>query len=209
MKMIVIGASTGGFEPIEAILSGLPGNIDAAVLVVRHTMPGAPAVLADMLQRTCALPVRTAAEGMRVERGRVYVAPPGHHATLARGGDGARFALRDIAFGERETPSIDLSIVSAAQHFGADCIAVILSGYLDDGTEGAQHLARHGGTTLVQSPADAQVASMPLNVLHRDTPKFALDQHDIAGVLFDLVQDEEPAWLVDSRRPAREGRASA
>ena len=86
-------------------------------------------------------------------------------------------------------------LVSAAQHFGARCIAVILSGHLDDGTAGARHLARHGGTTIVQSPAEADAPSMPLNVLHRDSPAFVLEGRDIADVLVELAGETAPGWL--------------
>lgn len=188
MKMIVIGGSAGGLPPLKTILKGLPQDLDAAVLVLRHSWPGVPSQLAQLLRPISTLPVREVADGTPVEAAGIYVAPSGTNVELDDTGEGkAVFRLAPCRTGQKGRPNIDVSMVSAAQVFGEDCIGVILSGYLDDGTEGAIEVGACDGVIIAQAPSDAEQSSMPVNVIMRDSPDFILPDVQIAGMLRDLV----------------------
>ena len=83
-------------------------------------------------------------------------------------------------------------------HFGDDCIGVILSGYLNDGTRGAIRIDRVHGTTIVQSPADAEQPSMPLSVIKGDSPNFVVPDIEIGAILRQLVSEEQVSMEVSA-----------
>ena len=194
MKMIVIGGSSGGLAPLKVILRDLPEGLDAAVLVLRHSWPSIPSQLATLLRPLSALPIEEVVEGTVARAAHVYVAPSGTNVTLA-GRDGAAplFELAPCSSEPgRGRPSIDVALASAAHLFGTDCIGVILSGYLDDGTEGAIEVGACDGVIIAQAPSDAEQASMPLNVVVRDSPNYILPDVQIAGTLSALVRGFVP-----------------
>jgi len=204
MKMIVIGGSAGSMEPIQTILRDLPAQLDAAVLILRHSSPllavrpgsANEGLLARLLSSHARLPVHEAKDGMPVLPGNVYVAPSGIHVIVSEqdepgrrtGGAKARLDLHPSTSIGKGRPSIDLGFASAAEVFGSDCICVLLSGLLDDGTEGAQELFLEHGIMIVQAPGDADQASMPNNVIRRDHPDYILPDVAIGQTLVNLVQ---------------------
>lgn len=193
MKMIVIGASAGGLDPIKVILADLAVALDAAVLVIRHSSPGGPSLLAPILARYSVLPVTEVRDYMRIEPGWVYVAPSGITVTIemaTRSHAVFRTGVLPHVHGDGR-PSIDQAMVSAANVFTHSCIGVILSGYLKDGSKGAIAVDQGNGTIIVQSPSDAEHSSMPLSVIHARCPAFILQDTQIGSMLCDLVQQEE------------------
>ena len=193
MKMIVIGGSSGAHQPLMQILGDLPADLDAAVLVLRHTWPASPSVLAQVLRPRSTLPVEEIADGTPIRSGRVYVTPSGTNATFEGHEDDAyRFRVSPCSPEQRGRPNIDLALTSAAVHFGDDCIGVVLSGYLDDGTIGAIEVGEYDGIVIAQAPSDADQPSMPLNVVRRDSPDYILPDIHIGGTLRDLVRGRLP-----------------
>lgn len=192
-KVIVIGGSAGALEPLTAILGELPGNFTLPVVVVRHRPRSAPTELHSLLAPATSLPVSPVNDGDRVEPGVVHVAPGGVNLAFQRQLDGTvefrLLALSDVP--SQSSPNIDVAVVSASQVYGEGCIAVILSGRLDDGTEGAKFISRNAGITIVQHPRDAVEQSMPLSVIWRDDPDYTLRDTEIADLLVTLA---EQSW---------------
>jgi len=157
--IIVVGASAGGLEPLRLLLVDLPADLPAAVFVVLHV--GETSQLTHILDQAGALPVAAAENGGAIERGQVYVAPPGKHLLL----HDDHMLLRR---GPRENfarPAIDPLFRSAAASFGGRVIGVVLSGALSDGTAGLRAIRRCGGVAVVQDPDDALVPTMPRSAL--------------------------------------------
>lgn len=193
MKMIVIGGSSGAHQPLTQILGDLPADLDAAVLVLRHSWPATPSVLAQVLRPHSALPVEEIADGTPIRPGRVYVTPSGTNATFEAREDGTHaFRVSPCSPEQRGRPNIDVALTSAAVTFGDDCIGVVLSGYLDDGTIGAIEVGEYDGVIIAQAPSDAEQPSMPLNVIRRDSPDYILPDIHIGGTLRDLVRGRMP-----------------
>jgi two-component system, chemotaxis family, protein-glutamate methylesterase/glutaminase len=130
--IVVIGASAGGLEAIRQILAAMPHDLGAAILIVLHTADHPESLLPQILKRASKLPVSHPGDGGAIQRGHVYIAPPGFHMIVADG------RLR-VLQGPRENlhrPAIDPLFRSAAASHGPRVVGVILTGMSDDKTAG-------------------------------------------------------------------------
>ena len=180
--LVTIGASAGGIEAVGQVLSGLPAELQAAVLVVIHVAP-VENRLASVLARRSSLPVAQAVDGERLETGRVYLAAPDHHLLVDDG------HLRVIR-GPHENghrPAIDPLFRSAAAARRGNLVAVVLTGALDDGAAGSAVVTRLGGRVVVQDPEDAAYPSMPLNAIAIDDPDEVLPLAQIPAAIARFV----------------------
>jgi two-component system chemotaxis response regulator CheB len=185
--IIVIGTSAGGVEALRTLCRGLPANLPAAILVVQHLAASTRSVMPELLSRAGVLPAVSPEDGERIEQGRIYVAPPDRHMLIK----GDRVILRRGPVENRCRPAIDPLFRSAAVAYGSRVIGVVMTGLLDDGTEGLVVIKRAGGTTMVQDPADAEWASMPRHALAHAEVDYCLPLADLAASLVRLVR--EPA----------------
>src|SRR5512146_1287715 len=103
--IIVVGASAGGVTTLRRLLSELPPSLGASVFVVLHTAEEGPGLLADVLARAASMPAVFAQDKMKVERGRIYVAPPGFHMVLHKG---RRISVVHGPRENRHRPAIDV-----------------------------------------------------------------------------------------------------
>lgn len=158
--LIVIGASAGGVEAISTIVSGLPRDLPASVMVVLH-VSRARSLLPRILTRAGRLPALHPNDGDRLQYSHIYVAPPDRHMTLER--DVIRLTQGPTEHGVR--PAIDPLFRSAARAFRRRVIGVIASGALDDGTAGLAAIKQGGGIAIVQDPQEALASSMPRSAI--------------------------------------------
>jgi two-component system chemotaxis response regulator CheB len=183
-RVIAIAASSGGLAALSEVLRTLPATLPAAILVLQHLAPDQRSHLTEILADRTALPVRQAAQGMRLEHGVVYVAPPGAH--LLVGGDG-RLVLSQLPPLHWCRPSADRLFASVGARYGPGAIAVVLTGYGVDGAEGAQVLRRLGGIVLVQDDATSTCPEMPRAARRAGDVDRVLPLGDIAAELEALV----------------------
>lgn len=184
--LIVIGASAGGVDALQALAGGLPDNLRAAVLVVLHTVPNRHSHLHEVLDRAGPLPAKPAEDGEEVLGGRIYVAIPDRHLTVESG----RIRLTRAPKEQRARPSIDVLFRSAAYGTEERVIGVILSGLLDDGTAGLWAIKDRGGISIVQAPEDARFSSMPRSALEHVRVDYCLSIEQLGPALGRLVNDE-------------------
>jgi two-component system, chemotaxis family, protein-glutamate methylesterase/glutaminase len=183
-KVVVIGASTGGVSALLGICEALPRYFGAAVCVVQH-IGNHPSVLPELLRYRGPNPAMHAQEGQQLEPGTVYVAPPDHHMLL----DGTTMRLSRGPKENHARPAIDPLFRSAAYTFGAGAIGVVLTGQMDDGTAGLKAIKACGGVAVVQDPATAEVASMPLSALRNVDVDHCVPLDAVAPLLQRLVAD--------------------
>jgi two-component system chemotaxis response regulator CheB len=182
--MVVVGASWGGSEAVPRLLRGLSPDLAAPVVVVQHRGPGAPeGALLRLLTRTSALPVAEIEDKDEPSAGQVYVAPADYHVLVERG----RLGLSLDAPVRFSRPSIDVLFESAAEAYGSELVAVVLTGANSDGAEGVQRVKEHGGTTLVQDPATAERREMPEAAIATGAADRVLAIEDIADAINALV----------------------
>lgn len=181
--LVVVGASAGGVEALQAVVQGLPADLDAAVLVVLHIPMGTPSALANILARAGPLPVATARNGERIVHGRIYVAPAGQHLLVR----GDRIALSGGPTENGHRPAVDPLFRSAARYCGSRVIGVVLSGSRDDGTAGLAAVAEHGGVPIVQDPDTALHRSMPCTAMEHLAIEHVLHPAKIGKLVAELV----------------------
>lgn len=153
------------------------------------------------------MPALAPVDGQRIERGHIYVAAPDHHLLLRPG----RILMRRGPHENRTRPAINALFRSAAIHYGSRTIGAVLTGLLDDGTDGLVAIKAVGGLAIVQDPADAEWPSMPQNALKHDHVDHVVPLDDLPALLARLVR--EPAgpvvpipdeYLIEDRIAAQE-----
>ena len=158
VDVVAIVGSAGAVRAMALVLSALPRELEAAVLVVLHLTPQHRSLLADVLGRSTLLPVAQALDGEQLHAGRVYVAPPDAHLIVAEDGS-LRLDRSELVHNVR--PSADVLLLSLAQNHRGRCVAVVLSGTGIDGAAGAAAVKRAGGTVLAQDEASSEYFGMP------------------------------------------------
>jgi len=159
-NIIVIGASSGGFEAIRQLVAALPADLDAAIFIVWHMSPDVTGILPQVINRQKTLLATNAVDNEPIANNRIYVAPPDKHLLLDNG-------IVRVTRGPKENrfrPAVDPLFRSAAYIYGPRVIGIVLSGALDDGTSGLWTIKSRGGIAIVQEPAEAEVPSMPENL---------------------------------------------
>ncbi len=184
--IVVIGASAGGIEALKQITSHLAPDLDAAIFVVVHVSPDSSGLLPNILNRHSKIPAHQAEDGEAIRPGRIYVAAPDRHLLLER--DEVRVVNGPRH--NRHRPAIDLLFRTAARHFGERVVGVVLTGFLDDGSSGLLAIHNAGVATIVQSPDDAEVASMPKNALEQVEPDYCVPLVEIANIINRLAGAE-------------------
>jgi len=159
-KPIVLGASTGGTQAIESVLTALPGD-SPGIAVVLHMPEKFTAMYAQRLDGLCAMNVREARDGDRLERGLVLIAPGGRHMQLRKSAGQYFVSVVDGPPVNRHKPSVDVLFRSAADCAGRDALAIILTGMGDDGARGMKALHDLGARTVAQDEASCVVYGMP------------------------------------------------
>jgi two-component system chemotaxis response regulator CheB len=159
-RCVVIGASWGGVTALQKLCSGLDPDLPAAILVVQH-IGANESQLAALLSNAGPLPCHGAEDGMEIQPGALYVAPPDRHMIL----DGSRIRLTAGPKENHARPAIDPLFRSAAAAYRERCVGVILTGLLDDGTAGLHAIKQCGGLAIVQDPVDAEQAEMPRSAI--------------------------------------------
>ncbi|MCX5743628.1 MAG: PAS domain-containing protein [Proteobacteria bacterium] len=181
MPVVGIGASAGGLEAVSALLGRMAAD-SMALVVFQHLAPNHESKLTEILGRVTSLPVVTAADGLAVARGTIYVAPPGVELTL----EGGALHLGPSTSEQPHHP-IDRLFRSLARDLGERAIGVVLSGVGSDGTLGLRAIRVAGGIAFVQEPSTAGQAGMPQSAIDAGCADFCLTPGEIGDELMRLA----------------------
>ncbi len=164
IRLVAIGTSTGGPVALQKVLTRLPASFPAPILLIQH-MPGTftPA-FAKRLDQQCAIRVREAADGDRLEPGLALLAPGGRQMLLDGRAGSAVVRIGDDP-GQTYKPSVDLTFTSIAKVHPRDTLAVVLTGMGSDGAQGARMLHERGSSIWAQDEASCVVYGMPAAVV--------------------------------------------
>ncbi|MBN8920645.1 MAG: chemotaxis response regulator protein-glutamate methylesterase [Rhizobiales bacterium] len=161
-QALVVGASTGGPQALEALVPALRcAAARVPVLIVQHMPPTFTTILAEHLARASGIPAREAQHGESLVNGTLYVAPGGRHLCAARRGGLPVAVLDDGPPLNFCKPAVDVLFRSAGEVWGARTLGIILTGMGVDGTEGGHALVDGGGVLLAQDEATSAVWGMP------------------------------------------------
>lgn len=160
IKLIAIGASTGGTEAINSIIKSLPADIPG-VVIVQHMPPVFTRMFAERLNDCCALEVREAQDGDSIYPGLVLIAPGDYQMTVCRVGGGYKVKCRPGEKVNGHCPSVDVLFNSVAEHCGANAAGIILTGMGYDGAKGLLAMRQKGARTIGQDEITSVVYGMP------------------------------------------------
>jgi two-component system, chemotaxis family, protein-glutamate methylesterase/glutaminase len=182
--VVAMAASAGGLMALTQILSTLPDDFAAAIVVVQHLDPRHRSLMAEILSRHTPLKVGQAEEGDCLQPGKVYMAPPNRHLLVNPDGS---LSLSQSELVHFVRPSADLLFESVAASYRERAIAVVLTGTGSDGAMGVQAIKKMGGTVLVQSQESAEFSGMPGAALQTGVVDFVLPLAEIQSALVSLV----------------------
>ncbi len=151
--VIAIGVSTGGPPAVQKILSALPADFPASIVIAQHMPAAFTGPFAKRLDTVCKISVKEAATGDRLQAGCAYVSPGGQHLVLEQKVSRIDLVVTPEPRDALYKPSANVLVASAANAVGRRCLGVILTGMGNDGLEGVKVLKQKGGRALAQSDA--------------------------------------------------------
>ena len=159
-QVIALGASTGGTQALESVLTRLPPSCHG-ILIVQHMPTVFTAMFAERLDGLCQLRVREARDGDRVLQGQALVAPGGKHMALKRNGAQYVVEVRGGPLINRHRPSVDFMFRSVARTAGSNALGILMTGMGDDGARGLLDMRQAGARTAAQDEDSCVVFGMP------------------------------------------------
>jgi two-component system chemotaxis response regulator CheB len=160
LALIAIGASTGGTEAIEEVLTHLPADMPG-ILITQHIPAGFSRAFAERLNKFCPMRVAEAVDGDMVQTGLALIAPGNFHMILRQSGGAYRVTVKDGPMICYQRPSVDVLFASVAEAAGARAVGVILTGMGSDGAQGMLKMKTAGASTIAQDEASCVVFGMP------------------------------------------------
>jgi two-component system chemotaxis response regulator CheB len=181
-ELIAIGASTGGTQAVEAVLTQIPADCPP-IVVTQHIPPGFSASFANRLNGVCAPEVREARDGDPLRPGLVLIAPGGFHLRV-HGRPGSFFATLDT--GPKvcyQRPSVDVLFQSLLTLGLRRAVAILLTGMGSDGAESMLQLRQNGFHTIAESEETCVVFGMPREAIRRNAAAEILPLYRIPAAL--------------------------
>ena len=160
VRLVVVGASTGGPQALTGLIEALPGDFPVPICIVLHMPVGYTEAFARRMNEASALEVVEAAEGTALRPGRVVIARAGLHLTVE--GDAVRLDALPLELPHR--PAVDVLFASAARWGAPSVLGVVLTGMGNDGLEGSRAIVAGGGRVITQSARTCVVYGMPRSV---------------------------------------------
>lgn len=171
-RVLIVGGSAGSLEVLIEMLPVLPKTADYAFVVVLHRKSAEDTILEDLIAAKAKMPVMEVEDKVLLFPGYIYVAPSDYHLLFEKGGE---LSLDNSEKVNYSRPSIDVSFESAAEIYGPDVTAILLSGANADGTQGLKTIKQYNGKAIIQAPETAGMPFMPENAISNITPDYILD----------------------------------
>lgn len=184
-KIVLIGTSTGGPRALQEVITKIPQNISAPILIVQHMPAGFTKSLATRLDQLSHITVKEAEQGDLLQNGTAYIAPGGYHMKLRKVGASYGIVLDQTEpprSGHR--PSVDVMFEDVSQYREIDKIAVIMTGMGYDGSKGLKALKQHGNVMAIAESADTCIVyGMPKAAVETQLVDEVADVDDIAQTI--------------------------
>jgi two-component system chemotaxis response regulator CheB len=186
VRLLVIGASTGGPHALLSVLQALPVDLPQAVLIVQHMAEGFIGGLASWLDQLVPLPVSVGESGRRLEPGTVTIAPSGGNLLVQD--NRLRVLVTAPEPGQFHVPGIDATMRSVADALGPDSVGVLLTGMGRDGAAGLLAMRTRGAFTIGQDESTSAVYGMPAAAVAMDAIDRQLPIEAIGPALCEILQ---------------------
>lgn len=209
IEIVAIGTSTGGPNALAEVLPRIPKDFPVPIVVVQHMPPTFTRLLAERLASRSAIAVQEGIGDTTACPGQAWIAPGNFHMTLKRSAMGARLDLNQNQPENSCRPSVDVLFRSVADVYGANALAVVMTGMGSDGVNGAQRIRERGGEVIIQDEASSVVWGMP-GLVHASGHADAVYPLDQLGqeITRRVVQSRAPsAFTVQDERAVLEHRS--
>ena len=191
IKLLCIGASTGGPTAVSEVLSGLGNNFPLPVLYTQHIEIGKDQALVDWLNAVCKnVKVKLAQDGEEAKAGIVYMTPADRHLIISHESNLGKPVLK-ISEEEPEhylRPAVNKLFNSAAEIYKNNVLAVLLTGMGADGANGCKKICENGGWTIVEDKSTCAVFGMPAAAIDMGAAKEVLPRPEIAKRILEMVE---------------------
>jgi two-component system chemotaxis response regulator CheB len=183
-EIVAIATSAGGLNALSRVLSVLPQDLPAAIVIVQHLDPRHRSLLSNIMSRRTPLTVQEARDGDRINKSTVFIAPPDRHLLVNPD--------RTISLSQSELvhfirPSADLMFESVAASYKEKAIAVMLTGSGSDGAMGVKAIDKMGGTVIAQDEVTCEFFGMPGAAIATGVVDFILPLDEIAPAIITLL----------------------
>lgn len=186
-ELVVIGASSGGPQTLQVVLSGISTTFPAPIVVVQHISKGFLPGLVNWLSKEVKIPVRIASGGELLQPGVVYFAPDEHNMGVSREGT---VKLEKCKAGTVICPSVAHLFQTAAAEFGCKSLGILLTGMGNDGAKELKMMADAGAETIAQSKESALIYGMPGVAIEIGAARHVLTAEEIARFLTELEKSK-------------------
>jgi len=191
---IGIGASAGGLQVFEKLVSLLPLDKEYVYILAQHLDPTKESILAQILSRHTALQVHTITKSTHFQAKNIYVIPAGFDLVLKENSVSLQKSKKNAQ--HIPTPSIDTLFTSLALYKKDKAIAILLTGTGHDGSEGIKNIKENGGITIAQNPEEATYGAMPQNAISTDNVDYIFNIKEIIQTLSSTTEIQDSASLV-------------
>ncbi|WP_319496424.1 CheR family methyltransferase [uncultured Cohaesibacter sp.] len=183
VRIVAIGASAGGLEPIEQLFEAMPTPPGLAFVIVQHLSPNFQSMMDQLIARHTKMRIVHAEDQMFIEPNVIYLNPPRTELSIKDG------RLKATAYPDNDMLSlpIDAFFSSLAHEEGEQAIGIVLSGTGSDGTRGSLQIIQHGGVVIAQDPATAKFDSMPRKVIETIASAFSAKVSDMPDILKAII----------------------
>lgn len=182
--IVAMTASAHGLDALTRVLSPLPADFPAPIVVVQHLSPKFPSLFAQILNRYTLLAVKEAEEGCLLSPGQVLIAPPDYHLLVNSGGSVSLSHSEKVHF---VRPAAEVLFESVAINYKQRAIAVVLTGGDRDGSWGVQAIKSMGGKVIAQDKATSKVWGMPAAAIATGCVDWVLPLDKIGEAITNLV----------------------
>ncbi len=179
VDVVLIGTSTGGPVALQKVLTSLPANFSKPIVLIQHMPASFTGAFAERLDKLCKIQVRLAKDGDVLKPGVALLAPGGMQTMLDR--NKIRIIEGDNRVNYR--PCVDITFASAAKHFAAKALGIILTGMGSDGRDGAKLLKDCGAPIWAQDEKTSVIYGMPMAIAKANLANAILPLHDIGPML--------------------------
>ena len=186
-KVVAVGISTGGPEALMKMIPEFSKSLPVPILIVQHMPPIFTKILSDRLASSSQIKVIEANDGMKVEKGTVYIAPGNYHMEVQRKKDDVLISLNQNPTENSCRPSADVLFRSVAHVYGSDSLGVIMTGMGQDGYKGLRIMKDKGGIILAQDEASSVVWGMPSYVVREGFADQIVSLTKMSAVIEDIV----------------------
>jgi two-component system chemotaxis response regulator CheB len=193
IDILAIGSSTGGPDALTKVLTGLPADLGVPIVITQHMPPVFTKMFAERLDRSTALHVVEAGDGMELSAGWAYIAPGDQHLVFHRRGTATLTQLSGAPPENSCRPAVDVMFRSVASLWGGSAHATVLTGMGHDGRSGAKVMRDAGAEIVAQDEASSVVWGMPGAVVGAGLADEVLPLDRVAAYLVNRVKSSRSA----------------